>query len=86
MLCLLSKGLTKKQKDQVGYLKAAINCDENTAINLLKQTNWDVDKACDIHFSNPKNQEKAKPVASKKQEEIFEKYKGRMYSLLSLYI
>jgi hypothetical protein len=86
LLCLLSKGLTKKQKDQVGYLKAAISCDENTALNLLKQTNWDVDKACDIHFSNPKNQEKAKPVASKKQEEIFEKYKGRIYSLRSLYI
>ncbi len=57
-------------------MTAAISCDEKTALDLLRKTNWDVDRACEMHFSDPKNQEKAKPKANKKQEEIYEKYKG----------
>jgi len=70
-------GLTKKQKDQIGYLRAAISCDEKTAMDLLRKTNWDVDRACEIHFGDPKNQEKAKPKASQQQEKLFEKYKEK---------
>ena len=73
------QGLTKKQKDQSNYLRAAIGCDEKTALDLLRKTNWDVDRACELHFGDPKNQEKSKPKSNKKQEEMFEKYKGQFF-------
>ncbi len=73
------QGQTKKQKDQANYLKAAIGCDEKTALELLRQSNWDVDRACELHFSSVKGHEKAKPQGNKKQEDLFDNYKGLLH-------
>jgi len=71
--------LTKKQKDQVSYFRTAVNCDENKALDYLRRANWDVDRACDMYFADPVNQSasQVKPKPTKKQEELFAKYKGK---------
>jgi len=66
---------TKKQKDQITYLISALQTDEPTAIDLLKKSNWDSDRACDLYFSNPKTQEKKPNKLTKKTEDLFNKYK-----------
>lgn len=53
-------------------------------MDYLRRANWDVDKACDMYFADPANQSasQVKPKPTKKQEELFAKYKGSLWKFL----
>jgi len=46
--------LTKKQKDQVNYLVSALATDDATALDCLKKSNWDSDRAADLYLNSHK--------------------------------
>jgi len=63
---------SKKQNEQIQYLKSAFGADEPTVIDCLKKASWDTDRACDIYLSLPKKATTTAPVkASKKNGRFF---------------
>jgi len=65
--------LTKKQKDQVNYLVSALATDDATALDCLKKSNWDSDRAADLYLNSHKPEKT--PKLSKKIEDLFDKYR-----------
>jgi len=67
--------LNKQQKDKVQYLKSVLSTDDNLTIDYLKKSGWDVDKACELHFSSTTSKETTKVKGTKKLESTYASYK-----------
>ena len=60
------------------YLKSVLSTDDNATIEYLKKSGWDVDKACELHFSSTTSKEATKVKGTKKLEATYTSYKGKI--------